>query len=56
MLAGLLIACGKGSDASDSFCGSYNGHSLYKGKKGGCYYKNSSGKKTYVDKSRCSCM
>lgn len=36
-------------------CGSYNGHQLYTGPKGGCYYYNSSGNKTYVDKSNCNC-
>lgn len=56
MLIILLVACGKGSDVSNSYCGSYNGHSLYKGKQGGCYYKNSSGNKTYVDKKYCACM
>ncbi|MFN8355871.1 MAG: DNA/RNA non-specific endonuclease [Spirosomataceae bacterium] len=31
----------------------YKGNPLYVGKKGGCYYFNSSGKKTYVDHSLC---
>lgn len=36
-------------------CGDHNGHPLYRGPKGGCYYINSSGKKTYVDRSECGC-
>ncbi len=36
-------------------CGLYNGKQLYKGPSGGCYYINSSGKKTYVAKNKCSC-
>lgn len=31
----------------------YNGHKLYVGEQGGCYYYNSSGNKTYVDRSYC---
>lgn len=33
----------------------YNGKTLYRGKKGGCFYFNSSDKKTYVDRSYCNC-
>jgi hypothetical protein len=36
-------------------CGTYNGHQLYKGPQGGCYYINSNGNKTYVDASECDC-
>ncbi|KXK56936.1 MAG: hypothetical protein UZ07_CHB004001105 [Chlorobi bacterium OLB7] len=36
-------------------CGTYNGHTLYTGPKGGCYYYASSGNKTYVDRSYCNC-
>lgn len=36
-------------------CGTYNGKRLYKGPEGGCYYINSNGNKTYVDKSLCKC-
>jgi len=36
-------------------CGKYNGHQLYTGPKGGCYYYNSNGNKTYVDRSNCNC-
>ena len=33
----------------------YNGKSLYEGPQGGCYYINSNGNKTYVDRSECDC-
>jgi hypothetical protein len=36
-------------------CGTYNGHNLYKGPNGGCYYINSKGNKTYVDRKHCNC-
>ena len=36
-------------------CGSYNGKPTYKGPKGGCYYWNSNGNKTYVDAQYCPC-
>jgi hypothetical protein len=36
-------------------CGSYKGHTLYTGPKGGCYYYNGSNNKTYVDHSNCNC-
>jgi len=42
------------SGASTS-CGSHNGRTLIKGPKGGCYYNNSNGNKTYVDRSYCKC-
>lgn len=48
-----LVAPGK-SD-SDNPCGYYNGHLLYKGPKGGCYYFNKNGNKSYVDKYLCKC-
>ncbi len=36
-------------------CGTHNGKQLYKGPEGGCYYMNSNGNKTYVDRSECDC-
>jgi hypothetical protein len=36
-------------------CGTHNGSQLTTGKKGGCYYINSNGNKTYVDRSECNC-
>lgn len=41
--------------STDPNCGTYNGRTLYKGPQGGCYYINSNGNKTYVDRSYCSC-
>jgi hypothetical protein len=29
--------------------------SLYKGPKGGCYYINDKGNKSYVDRNKCKC-
>jgi hypothetical protein len=37
-------------------CGTHNGKTLYTGPKGGCYYYNGNGNKTYVDRSECSCL
>lgn len=36
-------------------CGFYNEHQLWTGPRGGCYYINSNGNKTYVDRSKCRC-
>ncbi len=37
-------------------CGKYQGHNLYKGEKGGCYYLKTKKKvKVYVDKQHCNC-
>jgi hypothetical protein len=33
----------------------YKSHPLTKGSKGGCYYINKNGNKTYVDRSYCNC-
>lgn len=59
----LLISCSKSdnptttsSAASTSTpCGTYNGHTLYKGSQNGCYYKKSNGNKVYVDRTHCRC-
>jgi hypothetical protein len=45
---------GSGSGTSNN-CGYHNGHKLYKGPDGGCYYINSNGNKTYVNRSECNC-
>ena len=37
----------------DAATRTYNGNVLYTGPKGGCYYVNSNGNKTYVDRSLC---
>ena len=64
----LITSCGKTSDpepqsvpssstgsgsGTGTSCGDYNGHPVYKGPNGGCYYINSSGNKTYVSGSYC---
>ena len=36
-------------------CGTHNGNQLWTGPRGGCYYYNSNGNKTYVDRSECNC-
>lgn len=40
---------------SERVCGTHNGNTLYTGPQGGCYYYNSNGNKTYVDRSECNC-
>ena len=37
-------------------CGEYHGKTLYTGPRGGCYYKQSDGEKTYVDRKYCKCL
>lgn len=44
-----LISC------SEEDCGSYNGNELFQGPENGCYYINSNGNQTYVDRSLCDC-
>ena len=43
------------SSTADVKCNIHNGKQLYKGPQGGCYYINSNGNKTYVDRSECNC-
>ena len=50
-----LNSCEKSDSVSSGSCGYYNGHKLYKGPQGGCYYINSNDNKTYVDRSECDC-
>lgn len=40
----------------DTQCREYNGKPLFIGKSGGCYYINSNGNKTYVDRDLCNCQ
>lgn len=40
---------------SEEPCGKHNGKQLYTGPRGGCFYINGNGKKTYVDRSECNC-
>jgi hypothetical protein len=55
MFAIVVYSCQESPTKSGSSCGTYNGRSLQLGPEGGCYYINSSGKKTYVDRSNCKC-
>jgi hypothetical protein len=36
-------------------CGFHNGHQLWKGPRGGCYYYNDNNNKIYVERSECNC-
>lgn len=49
----ILMGCSK--EGAVGNCGSHDGRSLIKGPEGGCYYNNSNGNKTYVDRSMCKC-
>lgn len=65
-----LITCSKDDDKSNNnkgggknnnseqewVCGEYHGKTLYTGPRGGCYYKQSDGEKTYVDRKYCKCL
>lgn len=65
-----LITCSKDDDKSNNdkgggknnnseqewICGEYHGKTLYTGPRGGCYYKQSDGEKTYVDRKYCKCL
>ena len=41
------------SPATPPSCGMYNGKPVYTGPRGGCYYINSNGNKTYVERNFC---
>lgn len=68
LLLSLCLACSKDGGASkkdkhtrtlekgERVCGQYNGKTLYTGHRGGCYYYQDDGEKTYVDRSNCSCL
>ena len=55
----LSLSMSTSSCASDDDCGTKNvsgvQRNLIKGPEGGCYYVNSNGNKTYVDRSECQC-
>ncbi len=57
LLLFISVACQKDDSTSgDRACGSYKtGQSLYKGPQDGCYYINSNGNKTYVEREACKC-
>ena len=50
-----ITGCGSSSPTSSSSCGTHNGETLHLGPQDGCYYINSNGNKTYVDRSECNC-
>jgi hypothetical protein len=69
LLLSLCLACSKDEGTSkkgkhngrtlekgERVCGQYNGKTLYTGPRGGCYYYQDDGEKTYVDRSNCSCL
>ncbi|HMT54646.1 MAG TPA: hypothetical protein PKD16_16315 [Saprospiraceae bacterium] len=43
------------SNRNSKGCGFYKNKPLIKGSKGGCYYINRNGNKTYVEKHLCNC-
>lgn len=54
------LSCSKSNNSNPASmaqaCGNYkNGQQLHKGSDGGCYYINSNGNKTYVERSACTC-
>lgn len=51
-----IFSCEKDNSPSEWECGTYNGKTLYTGPKGGCYYKQQDGEKTYVDRKYCKCL
>ena len=59
LLSFLFISCDSSSDNPSANCGtkvvSGQTYQLYKGPQGGCYYNNSNGNKSYVDRSECNC-
>lgn len=55
VLTGILILNLNSCESEEYSCGSHNGYELFKGPQGGCYYINSNGNKTYVDRNECDC-
>ena len=55
----MLFSCSKDDSVDPDYSGvvgcRYNGKALHVGPKGGCYYMNSNGNKTYVDRYHCNC-
>ena len=49
------FACHDKNTLPTPSCGTHNGNELHLGPQGGCYYINSNGNKTYVDRSECKC-
>lgn len=58
LIIALSINIGAFADKKETKCGKYENRQLYKGEKGGCYYKtrkNGKQEKVYIDKSKCNC-
>ena len=49
----IISSCDSDSDGDYTTNCEYNGQELMTGPEGGCYYWNSNGNKTYVDRSCC---
>ncbi|MDI1233461.1 MAG: hypothetical protein PSX81_04200 [bacterium] len=51
-----ILSIGLTNAAKPKPCGTFQGHNLYKGEKGGCFYLKTKKKlKVYVDKKHCNC-
>jgi len=57
LMLSVTLACQKDdATGTDRACGTYkSGQSLRVGPDGGCYYLNSNGNKTYVEREACKC-
>lgn len=55
-ISATFFTCTKDDKTEERVCGEYKGKTLYTGPKGGCYYKQSDGEKTYVDRKYCKCL
>ncbi len=57
LMLSLTLGCEKDeATTADRPCGTYkSGQSLRTGPDGGCYYINSNGNKTYVEREACKC-
>ena len=61
VFSSLSLSCESNDDTNEAEnltereCGTHNGNTLFTGPEGGCYYYNSNGNKTYVDRSECNC-
>lgn len=53
----VLNSCSESEETEKDWrCGTYKGDKdLWTGPKGGCYYINDNGNKTYVERSDCKC-
>lgn len=57
IISATILSCSSSNDEpKERACGTYNGKALFVGPKEGCYYYNSNGNKTYVERKECSCL